>query len=70
MGTRRKFTLEFKTGAGHRVIDTGRSVRRGGGPAVGGQKVRSPGGSATNAGAWRRWRAAGLSRSRRQAYYL
>jgi transposase len=25
--TRRKFTLEFKTEAAHRVIDTGRSVR-------------------------------------------
>ena len=25
--TRRKFTLEFKTEAAHRVIDTGRSIR-------------------------------------------
>jgi transposase len=25
--TRRKFTLEFRTEAAHRVIDTGRSVR-------------------------------------------
>lgn len=25
--TRRKFTLEFRTEAAHRVIDTGRSIR-------------------------------------------
>ena len=40
--TRRKFTLEFKTEAAHRVIDTGRSVDRGGRRAVGGGRLVGP----------------------------
>lgn len=43
MGTRRKFTLEFKTEAAHRVIDTGRTV------------VEVAGELSVDKGSWARW---------------
>ncbi len=52
--TRRKFTLEFKTEAAHRVIDTGRTVAE-----VAAELSVSaacwPDGCARSAGGWKRW---------------
>ena len=52
--TRRRFTLEFKTEAAHRVIDTGRTMVE-----VAGElsvtRARWPGGYAMSAGAWTLW---------------
>ena len=45
--TRRKFTLEFKTAAAHRVIDTGRAVVEVAGE-LSVEKDRWPGGSAVS----------------------
>jgi len=52
--TRRKFTLEFKTDAAHRVIDTGRTVAE---VAAELSVVDSvlPGGCAMSAGGWKLW---------------
>ena len=60
--TRRKFTLEFKTEAAHRVIDTGRIDGRGGRRAVGRRTARWPGGCAMSAGGWKRWLDRPMSR--------
>ena len=48
--TRRRFTLEFKTEAAHRVIDTGRSVAEGP-PSCRWRTARWPGGYAISVGA-------------------
>ena len=63
--TRRKFTVEFKTDAAHRVINTGRTL-----VDVAGELSVDKGPLArwavTNAGAWRRWQVAETSPSPQQ----
>ena len=62
MGTmRRKFTLEFKTEAAHRVIDTGRSVAEVAAELSVVDSSLARGYAMSDAG-WRRWRAVRMSR--------